>query len=317
MRNNKNQYSAIQSSPQCEIWGKQQRKMGMYTHMLSEDFTRGYSIDLSMNRDNYNFYKIEPLGDPLGAMLSVHEARFLEYGFDKILSEITQTLIMKGKAYVEVVLWKDHDGSVKGISFHPLKPIFSFIGPKKAYFVSQQFNNRMCPYYIDRKRLIIFDLHNLGYSRRLFTRVLKKIDKLNVTGIANLSMDENLKFDFTKYNSLREYNLLKYTRKIYWYGRDSSNQYMNGFYLIWRGIKLQELKKHILDYLLEKINATMFLYHDEANFSGKIIANCKKTDYAQDFEKLMKGEISLSQFSDVFYSTGDNSESSDSNIEDE
>ena len=121
--------------------------------------------------------------------------------------------------------------------------------------------------------------------------------------IRNLLNDsfKNLKFDLTKYTQSEEYQLLKNTKEIYWYGRNNHNQFMDDFYLLWRTAKFKEFKREILDYLLRKINTALLPYRNIANFSGEIITHCKESNYSQDFDRLQKGDLTISQFSNKLY----------------
>ena len=119
-------------------------------------------------------------------------------------------------------------------------------------------SQKFCLYRrIEHERLIGFDLHDLGYSRQFFTRILKRINKRDITKVSDFTFNKNLEFDFTKYAGSADYQLLKETKGIHWYGRNSSNQYMGSFYLVWREAKVRCLRKRIFDYLLDKINAAL------------------------------------------------------------
>lgn len=273
----------------------------MYTHMLLEDFCRNYSIDLSADWNNHHFYNIEPSSDLLKNLLTLQEPRDLDRILDRLFSEITRILIEYGKAFVEIIICKDNNGNVKGISFKPFKPIISIIGAHKTLFASRLHSKKIHLYSIDNKKLVIFDLRDLGYSRQIFTRILKRINKWEITKVSDFTFKKNLEFDFTKYTESADYQLLNNTKEIYWYGRNSRNPYMNSFYLVWREAKFIGLRKHFLDYILDKINTALMPYRDFAGFSGTIIANRKNIDYSQDFEKLQKGEMTTSQFSDRLY----------------
>lgn len=86
-----------------------------------------------------------------------------------------------------------------------------------------------------------------------------------------------------------------------WYGRNNHNQFMDDFYLLWRTAKFKEFKREILDYLLRKINTALLPYRNIANFSGEIITHCKESNYSQDFDRLQKGDLTISQFSNKLY----------------
>ena len=127
--------------------------------------------------------------------------------------------------------------------------------------------------------------HHMSYS--LFPICLKNITISNTDNVM-----------LTKLKLLcEEYQLLKNTKEIYWYGRNNHNQFMDDFYLLWRTAKFKEFKREILDYLLRKINTALLPYRNIANFSGEIITHCKESNYSQDFDRLQKSDLTISQFS--------------------
>lgn len=301
MRVNMNQSSSSRVSPPDEIWIRHLDMSEMYTYMLLDDFCREYSIDLSPDWDSHQFYAVESDSDSLINMLTFQKPWDLNRILRELFSQITGVLIEYGKVFLEIVDWKDENGNLTGISFELLKPLASFPIVKKTKFVSITYDKKIHMYSINAEKLIVFDLRDLGYSRRLFTAILKRINRREITRITDFSLEENLEFSFQKYVSNAEYQLLKNTKKIYWYGRNSRNQYMSSVYLVWREAKFLELKKKFLDYILDKINEKIKLYADHAEFAGTITADCKSADYSRDFQKLQRGEISLKQFSDKLY----------------
>lgn len=297
-------YSASRISPSNEMWLKKWNISEVYTHMFLNDFCGYYSIYLSSNKyvsASSKFYNIEPVSELLKKILTFNAPRELDYMLNESFSCITRTLVEYGKAFVEIVIWKDKDGNIAGITFEVLKPMLSFSGIKRRHFISILNNKKLRLYSIEKKKIIVFDLHELGYSRHYFRRMLKKINRLNFSKVPNLLVERDSGFDFKKYNENAEYKLLKNTKKIYWYGRDRSNQYMNDFYLIWRESHLLKLRERFLNYILSKVNGSLKSLNEYYGFAGIITTNCRKVDFSHDFSKLQSGEINLSQFGDILY----------------
>lgn len=271
------------------------------TQMLLDDFCRSYSIEFSVDKNRQCFYDISPVGDTLKSILSSQQPWKFKNIMDDLLSHMTANLIQYGRFFAEIVLLTDCNNIIMGISFVPIHPIVSIVGRKNTYFISHRKQNDVKLYNIRNDRLITFDLHEIGCSRKIFTKALKKINKRDITEITNIILDKNLKFDLTKYTQSEEYQLLKNTKEIYWYGRNNHNQFMDDFYLLWRTAKFKEFKREILDYLLRKINTALLPYRNIANFSGEIITHCKESNYSQDFDRLQKGDLTISQFSNKLY----------------
>lgn len=297
-------YSASRISPSNEMRLKKWNISEVYTHMFLNDFCGYYSIDLSSNQNvsaSGKFYNIEPESELLKKILTFNAPRELDYMLNESFSCITRTLVERGKAFVEIVIWKDKDGNIAGITFEVLKPMLSFSGIKRRHFISILNNKKLRLYSIGKKKIIVFDLHELGYSRYYFRRMLKKINRLNFSKLTNLLVEREPGFDFKKYNENAEYKLLKNTKKIYWYGRNRRNQYMNDFYLVWRESHLLNLRERFLNYILNKVNGSLKSLGECYEFAGIITANCRNVDFSHDFSKLQSGEINLSQFGDILY----------------
>ena len=297
-------YSASRISPSNEMRLKKWNISEVYTHMFLNDFCGYYSVYLSSNQNisaSSNFYNIESENELLKKILTFSAPRELDYMLNESFSCITRTLVEHGKAFVEIVIWKDKDGNIAGITFEVLKPMLSFPGIKRRHFISILNNKKLRLYSIEKKKIIVFDLHELGYSRYYFRRMLKKINRLNFSKLTNLLVEREPGFDFKKYNENAEYKLLKNTKKIYWYGRNRSNQYMNDFYLVWRESHLLNLRERFLNYILSKVNGSLKSLGECYEFAGIITANCRNVDFSHDFSKLQSGEINLSQFGDILY----------------
>ena len=289
-------FKSSQISPNFEVHKNSKVLSGLYTQMLLDDFCRSYSIEFSVDKNRQCFYDISPVGDTLKSILSSQQPWKFENIMDDLLSHMTANLIQYGRFFAEIVLLTDCNNIIMGISFVPIHPIVSIVGRKNTYFISHRKQNDVKLYNIRNDRLITFDLHEIGCSRKIFTKALKKINKRDITEITNIILDKNLKFDLTKYTQSEEYQLLKNTKEIYWYGRNNHNQFMDDFYLLWRTAKFKEFKREILDYLLRKINTALLPYRNIANFSGEIITHCKESNYSQDFDRLQKGDLTISQF---------------------
>lgn len=290
-----NHLNSSQVSPRDATYKSRLDYTELYTSMMLEDFSRDYSIDFSPKWDDRDFYDILPTDDALREILTSPCYMDLEAIFSHLLTNLMQILIEQGKAYVEIITWQDMKGQIKGITFFPISYAFAIPFAKKVFFVSKLSNKKHQRFSIARNNLLKFDLRDLGYSRRHFRRILKKINKNNAVEVISMSLDKNLGIDFSKYAERAEYQLLKHTKTIYWYGRNNRNRFMGDYYLTWRMAKLIGLKKTFLDYFLKTINEGLTPFRAAAGFSGEIIAKCKDVDYSQDFEKLKKGELTSSE----------------------
>lgn len=198
-----------------------------------------------------DFYKIKPPEDLLRDLLLFEDHQFLEYDMDNLLANIMQDLVCFGKAYLEIVTWRDTEGVIQGVSFALIKPVVVLRGINRTSFVSVQFNKELKLYHIENKNLIVLRIKDLGYSRYSLRKLLRKINKYDFTNVGNMSLyPQKTGFDFKEYTRKSEFALLKATRNVYWYGRNSRNQHMSESYLLYRAAKFVMLRKEFLNYII-------------------------------------------------------------------
>lgn len=268
--------------------------------MFIQDFCASFSIGLAphpLDRDR-DFYRVEPPDDSLKDFLCFEDFMFLEYNMDELLTGAMEDLVSYGKAYLEIVSWRDTEGSVKGISFAPVKPFVVLKGRSKTLFASVLYNRKLKWYCIENRNLIVLRLKDLGFSRFSVQRLLKKIKQYDLTSVTDMSLTpEKTGFDFSEYIRKSEFNLLKTTKRVYWYGRNSDNRYLSESYLLYRAVKFKMLRKEFLNYMIGKINEGLKNHKNEFGFNGEIVTDCDSTDYMGEFERLWAGEINTSQLS--------------------
>lgn len=304
MKQRLDHYVSSQKSPSSPYLRIIKDKTGMYSHMFLEDFCASFSIDLASHSQDrgQDFYKINPPEDLLRDLLLFEDYQFLEYNMDKLLTHIMQDLICFGKAYLEIVTWKDTEGMIQGISFALIKPAVVLKGTNSTLFVSIQFNKELKLYHIENKNLIVLRIKDLGYSRYSLRKLLRKINKYDFANVGNMSLyPQKTGFDFKEYIRKNEFALLKATRNVYWYGRNARNQYMSESYLLYRAAKFKMLRKEFLNYIIRQMNMGLQNYKNEFGFNGEIIVDCADFDYMKEFERLWSGEINTSQLSKLVF----------------
>ncbi|MEH2938469.1 hypothetical protein [Lawsonibacter sp. JLR.KK007] len=299
-------YNSSQRSPRVPCIQLQLRKpkTGMYSYMFLEDFCSSFSIALAprpLSRGQ-DFYRISPSGDLLKSLLCFEDDQFLKYDMDKLLTDITQALISFGKAYLEIITWRDAEGIIKGISFALVKPVGVLKGINRTLFVSIQFDKKFKLYHIENRNLIILRLKDLGYSRHSFRNFLRKINKCDFTNVSEMSLyPQKTGFNFSRYKSKSEFALLKATKSVYWYGRDGKNQYMGESYLLYRAARFTMLRKKFLIYIIQQINKGLQNHKQEIGFNGELAIDCEEIDYMKEFERLWTGEINTTQLSKLVF----------------
>lgn len=293
-----------QSSPEVACLQMRKSVSGAYPFMFIQDFCASFSIGLSphpLDRDR-DFYRVEPPDDSLKDFLCFEDFMFLEYNMDKLLTGAMEDLISYGKAYLEIVSWRDTEGKIKGISFAPIQPLAVLKGKDKTLFASVLYNKKLKWYCIENTNLVVLQLKDLGFSRFSLQRLLKKIKEYDLTNVSDMSLNsEKTGFDFSEYIRISEFNLLKTTKKVYWYGRKGDNQHLSESYLLYRAAKFKMLRKDFLNYMIHQINTSLHYHKVEAGFCGELVVNCEDIDYMNEFEKLWAGEINTSQLSKIVF----------------
>ena len=295
-------YFTSQKSPNSACINSRRNTSSAYQHMFLEDFCRGFSFELAQDSDDRIFYDVTPEGAMLKKLLTFQKYDFLKYDLDQLLSHIMRTLVFSGKAFLEIVQTTDADKNVIGIALVPFDPILSFRCPSNTYFVSIQKDKKIRLFKIGNSHVINFRLSDLGFWRYYFKLYYKHLHCLDILKVSDMSISaKETGFDFTVWNAKLEYQLLKYSRKIGWYGRNTSNQYMGEAYLLYRTIQSRLLRKRFLDYFIEQINTALKPICKDLKINGVLFSKSISYDYDDLLQKLYSGEINYSQLGDYVF----------------
>lgn len=275
-------------------------KKGMYTHILLEDFGRSFSLELAPFEEHDNFYGVTPTEDSLKKLLQFNDYSFFRYSFDTLLNTIMHYLIINGKTYLEIVKWTDSSGKLQGIE---LVPLCARRGIRfgETYFFSVKTPDGRSRFRLNKQAVVAFSLKDIGFKRRFFLRLISKLSRIDLSGYTDLTLDQNLKgiYSFTEHQKQMDYLLLKYTRKVFWYGRSHSNQHLSESYLLYREAYYAMLQYKFLDYILQRINNGFEPLRQEFGFEGKIVTCLPRIDYKKYLEEYCAGRINASQLGDI------------------
>lgn len=289
-----------QRSPKVACFPMRKPVRGSYPSMFVQDICASFSFGLAhhpLKRDR-EFYRVEPSDDTLKDFLTLEDFMFFDRNMDQLLTGAMEDLVSYGKAYLEIVSWRDTEGNVKGISFAPVKPLIVLKGRGKTLFASVLYNRKLKWYCIENRNYIVLRLKDLGFSRIYMQKLMKKIKQYDLTSVTDMSLDpEKIGFDFSEYIRKSEYNLLKTTKRVYWYGRNGENQYLSESYMLYRAAKFKMLRKEFLNYMIQQINMGLNNHKIEIGFCGKLVVDCEDIEYLGEFEKLWAGNINISQLS--------------------
>lgn len=99
----------------------------------------------------------------------------LDYNLDTIFSQIVRQLILNGRAYLEIIFFKDFENVIKGINFVPINAKKRKNDLNHHTFQAIDWKNVQIEFSVESKYIVEFDLRDLGYGRNYFRRLLKSL----------------------------------------------------------------------------------------------------------------------------------------------
>ena len=294
-------------------------KHSTYADMLLQDLTASYSIYLSPKAHNAGFYFVDPLKENLEKMLSFRSYRWLENDLEDMLTEISYYLILNGRAYVEIATWMkpakeaDQNGEtnqdkakikeIVGISLEPIPVERGVLVQGRYRFYGQDYKGNSVSFKVEKKNIICFDLKDMRIRRGYFLRLFKRLGNIDVLKATGYALDSKLKekHSFSDHIKKNDYLLLKYTKRLHWYGRNLQNQQLSESYLLFRAAHFMLWRKSFLDYLIMKLNDGLKRFSEELNFKGRIKVKDMEYDYQKEIEDYNAGKINTEELAkDVF-----------------
>lgn len=277
-------------------------KETIYTNNFFEELSSGYSYILGEKDEEREFLTFEPLDCNLSKLIN---GKHLRYEIEEVINEVTYSLMAFGKAYVyikpEYALSIDHDNNeTKVLSSIEIREVKGFVKKQnKTYleFCLKGYNGDISDIEIQRKQLIMFDIKDLGYSRKYFKNILKKLGKCDIIASSTSMINNNLDgYDFmahSKKNKLKELRALK---DIGWsFGTDG----LSDSYILYKKIQEDKLRLQFLNYILEKLNFGFEEYIVDAG--GKLVAHVKEKNYDQLWKDYSDGKLTGTELSNILY----------------
>ena len=288
-----NSYCSSQKSPNIVLTEPPTKDLGSYFNMFLQDFCC-YTVFQTANHDSELF---SVSSQELRRLLCYRDSSFLHYGFVQHINEVVATLIKHGRAFIEVITEKDESSNLVGISFRLIQNRSARRVGSCIQFRSSTFGNTSTTFWIPESSLIILNLKNLSFSRGYFVRLFRKIQKielpLNMMGIKN--------FDITKYSAIADKKMLRLNKRTFWYGRNSSNQYLSEAYLLYHVMNFRMLQWKFLEYVIVSYNKALSKIEEQVGPLGQINIDPKRPDYGLYWDQLQKGELNFEQFGNHLY----------------
>lgn len=264
-------------------------------HMFLQDFCSSYSIYLSQNYQNDDFYKFDGTIDTFEDLFGYD---FLRYDLDKLLSNIAENLILFGRAFLERIYWYDENNKLMKISYECINCKKIKVRRKHLYYRVYREQRKKVKGKIKEENIVEFRLKDLGFRKRY---IVKRIRKLRRFENPDIKLVQSKFFDFDKYVKKNEYHTLKKMKNIYWNARNNSNQFLSEPYLVYRIIRFDMLKNSFLEYMISRINEDLKKIGDSCGFSGAIKYNSKVKNYDSIIQDLKTGQKTCEQISKIIF----------------
>lgn len=276
-----------------------EKTFSVNNHMLMEDFCQSYSITFSaIGRFDDPYYVVD--NNNLKELLTNSDYGFFSYTFDKLLSGITEELIINGVAYLEILEKRNPQNILIGLDLQVLDS--NCVKNRcNSYIVKESPNDNNQKRKVQKNNIVVFKTSDIGISKLRVKRILKKIDKIESPNVQLVLNSEKNGFVWDKYIDAYNYNQLSVCKDLYWYFRNSNNPLFSECYLLYRNAKLKELRQNMYYYITSKINESLTALGNEYGFKGIIKERWDKIDYSKCLESLKNGEYNTSQVGEIIF----------------
>lgn len=279
-------------------------RKSLYNHRFFEDLCSGYSYTLGEKNCRKEFLTFEPNGCKMSKIIKERQHYDLSYEIEQIVSRVIYSLLVFGKSYIyltpEYSVSVENEKEVKKLSSMGIGEIKGYVKKRnrdQIVFCCKGFNGKIDVLEMQGKQIIELDIKDMGFKKRYFVNIHKKLSKCDITQISTLMISNNTKgYDFSVHSRKRKIQELKVTKEIGWsFGVDG----LSDSYILYKKIQEDKLKLRFLEYVIEKINEGLKKYKDEAD--GLLVAHVKKKNYEQLWNDYLSGKITGSELTNFLY----------------
>lgn len=280
-------------------------KENIYKDKFFEDLSSGYSFILGETNKNRNFLTFEPINCNLSKLIKGKHHYDLSYDIEQVISSVTYSLMAFGKAYVhikpEYTTSIEHDNNeTKILSSIEIREVKGFVKRQnKTHFIfcCRGYNRETSDIAIQRKQLIVFDIRDLGYHKRYFTNILRKLGKCDITLFSTSMITNNLDgYDFTVHSKKSKLQELRALKDIGWLFNTDG---LSDSYILYKKIQEDQLRLRFLNYILGKLNSGFENYIVDAG--GKLVAHVKEKNYNQLWKDYSDGKLTGTELTNILY----------------
>lgn len=269
--------------------------VGLTAQRFLEDFCH-LSFSLKPKKESSKFYYTD--SKKLKELLQMNYGTF-EHDFDKVIHDSIYNLLVYGKVYIETVLYFDKNENLCQLKLIPIRYKKMIRIFNRLYYTVKKYDGSRQYGYIDCKNLIKLTLKDVGYRKRTFSSLFRKMDR-NETKYNKLMYDKELSGDFDYVRRRKDYKTLKVNKKTFW-TENTGNEYISEPYLVYRSMQFDLLQNKLLDYVLNNINISLETIGKLYGFVGKIEYRAKTEKYNEYFEKFYCGKMNCNELADLIF----------------
>lgn len=208
--------------------------------------------------------------------------RDISFKLEKSLSNVINDLLMSGKIYLQIKIEKnDLDKTRVNIEIGELN--------RKTY--KKEKKNGIS------KELIVLNIKDVGYTKRYFRRISKKLDKYDITSNSEKLLKDEKNYNFDKHREKSELKTLKITRN---FCLVSDVEGLSDSYILHKTIQQNSFKMLFVDYILEKVNNKIDILVGKG-YNIKILTNYRIDNYSELWKKYTSGDLTLTEMNDILY----------------
>lgn len=280
-------------------------KENIYKHRFFEDLSSGYSFILGEANKNRDFLTFEPMDCNLSKLIKGKHPYDLSYDIEQVIARVTYSLMAFGKAYVhikpEYATSIDYDNNeIKVLSSIEIGEVKGFVKKKKKThitFCCRGYNEETTDIEIQCNQLIVFDIKDLGYSKKYFTNIIKKLGKCDITLFSTSMITNNLDgYDFSVHSKKNKLQELRALKDIGWLFNTDG---LSDSYILYKKIQEDQLRLRFLNYILGKLNSGFENCIVDAG--GKLVAHVKEKNYNQLWKDYSDAKLTGTELTNILY----------------
>lgn len=279
-----------------------------YSYRFFENFSTSFSFILGENDKTKDFFAFEPKGCIAETLLYANAHYNLNYKLEQTISRTMYSLLNYGQAYIylqpQYIQQKSDENKnipmkqiISALDIGEVKGVIKQRSGNKYIFYTSRFNGDIIKTELMADGLISLNLQELGYRKKHFLHLCKKIRKCDVTSAGLLASENAEGYDYNIHLKKKRLEFLKKTKSIGWtFGNDG----LSDSYILYRKILQDKFRIKALNFIMDKINEGLStcLHNDSP---GKLVAHIRNLNYDDIWEQYIKGEITVTELTTLLY----------------